>query len=183
VDTVNPSEPPDPVRRRVRRAPRMTGGRRLQLAACAWFRRLAVAAFLLSLVADLPLTAARTLRRVGRATLSLGEDARGARARLLGAATVRALDSIRQAIPANGEYLLVDGGEELQAEAYWVRFELAPRRAVFAGRLSEMERAPRPAREIPSAARWVVVAYPGGAPRLLSRQELVDRLEARRGPG
>jgi hypothetical protein len=149
----------------------------------ARFRRLALAAFLLSLVVDLPLTAVRTLRRVGRAALSLGEDARGARVRLLGAATVRALDSLRQAIPADGEYLLVDGGEELQAEAYWVRFELAPRRALFAGRLSEMERASRQAWELPPAARWVVVAYPGGPPRLLSREQLVDLLEAKRGPG
>jgi hypothetical protein len=146
------------------------------------FRRLALAAFLLSLIAGLPLTAVRTLRRVGRATLSLGEDARGARVRLLGAATVAALDSIRQAIPADGEYLLVDGGDELQAEAYWVRFELAPRRAVFLGRLSEMERAPRLSWKLPLAARWVVVAYPGGTPRLLSGQEFLELLEARRGP-
>jgi hypothetical protein len=183
VDTVNPNQPLDPARRRGRRARLRTGGHRLQLAAGAWFRRLALAAFLLSLIAGLPLTAVRTLRRVGRATVALGEDARGARVRLLGAATVRALDSLRQAIPADGEYLLVDGGEELQAEAYWVRFELAPRRAVFVGRLSEMERAPRPARELPPAARWVVVAYPGGPPRLLSREALVDLLEARRGRG
>jgi hypothetical protein len=150
---------------------------------CAFFRRLALAAFLLSLIVDLPLTALRTLRRVGRATLSLGEDARGARVRLLGAATVAALDSLRQAIPADGEYVLVDGGEEPQAEAYWVRFELAPRRAVFVGRLSEMERAPRPAWNLPPATRWVVVAYPGGRSQLLSRQEFVELLEAKRGSG
>ncbi|HXO29898.1 MAG TPA: hypothetical protein VOA80_21295 [Thermoanaerobaculia bacterium] len=146
-------------------------------------RRLALAAFLLSLIAGLPLTAVRTLRRVGRATLSLGEDARGARVRLLGAATVAALDSIRHAIPEDGEYLLVDGGEELQAEAYWVRFELAPRRAVFLGRLSEMERAPRLSWKLPPAARGVVVAYPGGPSRLLSGREFLELLEAKRGPG
>jgi hypothetical protein len=147
------------------------------------FRRLALAAFLLSLIAGLPLTAVRTLRRVGRATLSLGENARRARVRLLGAATVAALDSIRRAIPEDGEYLLVDGGEAPQAEAYWVRFELAPRRAVFLGRLSEMERAPRLSWKLPLAARWVVVAYPGLLPRLLSGQEFLELLEAKRGPG
>ena len=147
------------------------------------FRRVALAAFLLSLIAGLPLTAVRTLLRVGRATLSLGEDTRGARVRLLGAATVAALDSIRRAIPEDGEYLLVDGGEELQAEAYWVRFELAPRRAVFLGRLSEMERTPRLSWKLPLAARWVVVAYPGGPSRLLSGREFLELLEAKRGPG
>lgn|ERR1700674_1578589 len=155
---------------------------RWQGSAGALLRRLALASFLLSLLADLPPMAVRALRRVGRAALELGEDARGARVRLMGAATVAAFDSLRQAIPADGDYLLVDGGEEDQAAAYWVRFELAPRRAVFVGRLREMEGTPQPVWKLPAASRWVVVANPAGPPRLLTPQELVELVETKHGP-
>ena len=70
-------------------------------------------------------------RRLAETVPLAGEDARGARERSLGAPVVESLDAIRRAIPSTEEYLLVDGGEEFQGATYWVRFELAPRRARF----------------------------------------------------
>jgi hypothetical protein len=88
---------------------------------------------------------------------------------------VESLDAIRRAIPADGEYLMVDGGEELQGATYWVRFELAPRRARFAGRLREMsEMKGMPG--LPPGPRWVVVAFPDGPAVLLDRDEFLRRL-------
>jgi hypothetical protein len=106
-----------------------------------------------------------------------GENARGARERLLGASVVESLDGIRHVIPADGEYLLVDGGEEPEGATYWVRFELAPRRARFVGRLSEMQAPPR----LPPGTRWVVIAFPDGPAALFDRDDFLRRLEPRNG--
>lgn len=91
------------------------------------------------------------------------------------------------AIPPGGDYLLLDGGEELQGATYWVRFELAPRRARYVGRLSEMSGQTGPLRELrqalsrPDGPRWVVVALPHDPAVLLDRGELLRRMDANHG--
>src|SRR4051794_18791933 len=52
----------------------------------------------------------------------------------LGDAWVDAIDQIRRVIPPDGSYLLASG-DRGAATAYWVRYELAPRRARFLGPL------------------------------------------------
>jgi hypothetical protein len=150
------------------------------------FRTVALALLAASLLAALPLTAIRSVRRISEVVPLAGEDARGARARVLGAPQVAALDAIRRTIPAGGEYLLVDGGEEWQGATYWVRFELAPRRARYVGRLSEMAGPSSDpqgrAWHLPAGPRWVVVAFPHDPAVLLDRDELVRRLEGKSGP-
>jgi hypothetical protein len=143
-------------------------------AATASARRVVLGLFFASLLVAVPLAAVRVAFRLREAAAAMGEDARGARARKLGADAVAAYDRIRRAVPEDGAYLLLDGGEEWEGATYWVRFELAPRRARFAGRLSEL--AATPGWTLPPGPRWVVVALPGRPPLLLAREDLVARL-------
>ena len=141
------------------------------------FRAVTLALVGVSVLAAIPLTALRVGRRIVETVPLAGEDARGARERVLGAPVVASLDAIRRVIPADGEYLLVDGGEEPEGATYWIRFELAPRRARFAGRLSEMKAPLR----LPAGPRWVVVAFPDGPAALFERDDFLRRLEPRPG--
>jgi hypothetical protein len=142
------------------------------------FRAITLGLVAVSVLAAIPLTALRVGRRLLETVPLAGEDARGARERILGAPYVESLDAIRRVIPADGEYLMVDGGEELDGATYWLRFELAPRRARFAGRLSEMK-APL---SLPAGPRWVVVAIPRGPAVLLDRDDFLRRMESPGGP-
>jgi uncharacterized membrane protein YhdT len=90
---------------------------------------------------------------------------------------VAAEEEIARAIPAGGEYLIVDGGEERQGATLFLRYQLAPRRARFAGRLSEVADPPRWAASLPAGARWVVVAYSDRPPVLVGRADFPRWLE------
>jgi hypothetical protein len=148
-------------------------------------RAVALALLAVSLLAALPLTVLRVGRRLLEVPQLAGEDARGAHARVLGAAAAGALDSIRRTIPPGGDYLLLDGGAEWQGATYWVRFELAPRRARYVGRLSEMssssERELRRSLSLPGGPRWVVIALPHDPAVLIDRGDLLRRLDANHG--
>jgi hypothetical protein len=137
-----------------------------------------------SLLAGLPLAALRTARRIFEVVPLAGENARGAHVRVLGAAAADALDSIRRTIPPDGEYLLLDGGQEWQGSTYWVRFELAPRRPRYVGRLSEIagpSRASGPGWNLPAGPRWVVVAFPHDPAVLLDRDDFLRRMALNHG--
>ena len=150
-------------------------------------RAVALALLAVSMLAALPLAALRVSRRLAEVVPLAGENARGAHVRRLGAAAADALDSIRRAIPPGGDYLLLDGGEEWQGATYWVRFELAPRRARYVGRLNEMSGQTGPPTELrqtlsrPDGPRWVVVAFPRDPALLLDRADLLRRMDANHG--
>ena len=48
------------------------------------------------------------------------------------------LESIRQALGEGEPYLLVDAGEPADLAAAWVRYDLAPRPAVYLGRIGQV---------------------------------------------
>src|SRR6185295_9952726 len=122
-------------------------------------RALALAAFALFLVHSGSLTALRSWRWLAQAASLADEKPPAIRRRQLGARYLSAIEQLRRTIPRDGEYLLVRGGTEFEGGQYWVRFELAPRRARFLGSLSELAdgRTPRPL--LPAGPRWVVIAY------------------------
>jgi hypothetical protein len=136
------------------------------------FRAATVALFAASLLVAGPQAGRNTRVLIVQAVSRLGEDFRQARRRALGASWVAAEEEIRRAIPTGGEYLLVDGGAERQGATLFLRYQLAPRRARFAGRMSEVADPVRWAAALPTAPRWVVVAYPRPQPPVL-----VDRAE------
>ena len=143
-------------------------------------RALVLALFAASLLVALEQAAKRSWVRIALAGSHLGEGSRQARRRVLGARWVAAEEEIARAIPAGDEYLLVDGGEERQGATLFLRYQLAPRRARYAGRLSEVGKVADPvhwAASLPAGARWVVVAYPGKPPVLVARTDLPGWLE------
>jgi hypothetical protein len=113
------------------------------------------------------------------------ESSHEARVRIFGASYIRAIDEIRNELPADEGYLLVEGGSGLLGGSYWVRYDLAPRRAVFLGRLDELTSAGRTRRRISANLRHVVVAFAAGKPpRLYDRYRFLQEIDrrARAGP-
>ena len=152
------------------------------------FRAVALGLLGLFLVLSIPTAAVHTGVRLVQAAALMGEDAAGARRRVQGAAYMDAIEQIRRTIPRDGEYLLVDAGEERQGSPYWVRFDLAPRRARFLGRLRDLPGLPGPtgtdplADRMPASSRWVVIAWYGHPPVLIDRETFLRRLEESHGP-
>jgi hypothetical protein len=144
-------------------------------------RALVLALFAASLLAALVPAAKQSWVRIALAASHLGEDSRQARRRTLGAPWVAAEEKIARAIPADGDYLMVDGGGERQGATLFLRYQLAPRRARFASRLSEVIDPKRWVSSLPAGPRWVVVAYRGRPPVLVDRADLPRWLEGKLG--
>ena len=154
----------------------------------------AVVLFGVYLVAAVPLAIRRAVNMLRtEAQVAAGESLTDARARCFGDSYTRAIDEIRRALPADRAYLLVDGGRPQDGDAYWVRYDLAPRPAVFAGQLallaSRLRRAIggddlRGLRGLGGLRdlRQVVVAYaPGVPPRLYDLASFLGDLAHRPG--
>lgn len=146
------------------------------------FRALALGIFALSIAFALPPAVSRTMRWVGQAVSVADEDLATVRRRGLGDPWVLAIEEIRRAVPRNGEYLLVNGGSEWEGGPYWVRFDLAPRRARFLGILSQLPNANAVRRRMPRSARYVVIAFREPQPPILmEREDFLHALERFRG--
>jgi len=76
---------------------------------------------------------------------------------------------------------VIDAQPVEEGAIYWVRFDLAPRRALFLGRQRNLPGPQRLQSRIPAGVRWVVVAS-GSAmpPKLLIREELLREAARRR---
>jgi len=140
------------------------------------FRAVALGLLGLFLLLSIPTAAFHTGVRLIQAAALVGEDAAGARRRVQGAAYIDAIEQIRRTIPRDGEYLLVDAGEERQGGPYWVRFDLAPRRARFLGMLRDLPGPGPLADRMPASSRWVVIAWYGHPPVLIDRETFLRRL-------
>jgi hypothetical protein len=156
------------------------------------FRAVAIGLLGLFLVTSIPPAAVHTGTRVVQAVVQAGEGSAGAWRRVHGEDYVAAIERIRRTIPRDGEYLIVNGAAEWQGGPYWVRFDLAPRRARYLGLLSEMTGrhllGNALAERLAAGPRWVVVAYADRQPPLLIereafRRQLLRQSEAGRGPG
>lgn len=128
-----------------------------------------LAAFFASALANSSFQVARRWFHVAAVA---GEEPREARLRVHGPAYVEAVEGIREAVPRDGEYLLVNGGEVWEGGPLWVRFDLAPRRALYLGRWADL---PPPGQlEIPEGPRHVVIAFAEPMPPLfLSREDFL----------
>ena len=135
-----------------------------------------LALFAASLLVAAERAARSSWTRIAQAASQFGVDSLQARRQALGASWVAAEGEIARAIPADGDYLLVDGGEERQGATLFLRYQLAPRRARLAGRLSEVTD-PSQWAALPTSSRWVVVAYPRRPPVLVDRKDFARWLE------
>jgi len=149
-------------------------------------RKLVLAFFLAGLTVSVGWTAAKSARRLHKAFLYAGESALAERSRELGAPYARKVEEIRRSIPDDprdpddGVYGLVTGdpggetggrdGVEIGG-TLWVRFDLAPRRAVYLGRRKDLPAPGELRRCLPPGVRWVVIGYNDRPPELLDLME------------
>jgi hypothetical protein len=121
--------------------------------------------------------------REGRAMLALrNETPIQQRSRTYGPDYTMAIERIRRTIPPDGAYLLINGNPDEEGGPLWVKFDLAPRRAVFLGDLPDLQDVDRLRRRMPRAARWVVIAYGSyETPILIERYRFVQQIRERHG--
>jgi hypothetical protein len=128
----------------------------------------ALAAFL---VLRLPAALDDSRRRVKNAWRERSLDADSAIARLRGPEYVAAIHGIREMLPADSEYLLLagPGGADV-----FVRFDLAPRRAVFGGEPKDVAYNVTPAK-LSTLPEWTVIPRlePSG-PRLVRTRAIAE---------
>jgi hypothetical protein len=133
----------------------------------------------LFLAVAVPLAVLRAGREVVQAA-GAHESLAEARARVAGVEYTRAVDQIRRELPPGDAYLLVMGGEPNSGGAYWVRYDLAPRRAVYLGRLQELTSGSQVRRRLTANLRHVVVTFDTGEPpRLYERYRFLEEIDRR----
>ncbi len=144
----------------------------------------ALALFGLFLALAVPLAGYKSARELRHALLSRHETPYQARTRTFGAGYTDAIEEIRRTIPPGGAYLLLNADDHDEGGPIWVRFDLAPRRAVYLGKLKSLTTADRLRRRAPKAARWVIIARgPYHPPVLIERFRFIRQLPASSGPG
>jgi hypothetical protein len=106
----------------------------------------------------------------------LGDDPPTARRRVFGTPYTEAIEGIRRALPPGSVYVLINANDKDEGFPLWVRYDLAPHRAIYLGRLSQLPWNIR--RAFPHGDPPVVLTY--GAkepPRLIDRREFLDWFE------
>jgi hypothetical protein len=145
--------------------------------------RLALALLALHLAVALPRALLRSAREGWGMIVHRNETPFQQRVRTFGPAYVHAIEQIRRTIPPDGAYLLINAHPDVEEGGpIWVKFDLAPRRAVYLGKLQDLGDADRLRRRVPRAARWVVIAY--GAydpPVLVERYRFMRQIRERNG--
>jgi hypothetical protein len=108
-----------------------------------------------------------------------GETRIEERSRSWGEHYTQRIEQIRRVIPPDGVYILVNGDRIDRGAPIWVRFDLAPRRAVLLTR-RHLNRPRVVWRKVPGVARWVVVAAEGRLPELIEKSRFLRHLKERR---
>lgn len=144
------------------------------------FATAALSLFGLFLAVAVPLAGYRAAWAVWHALHHLDETPYQARSRTFGPGYADSIEEIRRTIPPNGAYLLLNGDDKDEGGPIWVRFDLAPRRAVYLGKLKDVTTAERLRRRAPKAARWVIIAKgPYHPPVLFERFRFMRQLRDR----
>jgi hypothetical protein len=131
------------------------------------------------LTASLGWTVAKSARRIQKAVLYAGESAVAERSREFGPEYTQRIEEIRRVIPRDGVYALVDGDPAELGGQLWVRFDLAPRRAVFLGQRGHLPLPGEIRRRLPPGVRWVVVGYAESPPQITELPRFLAELERR----
>lgn len=129
----------------------------------------ALAAFL---VLRLPTALDASRKRIKDAWRDRSLDADSALVRLRGPEYVAAIHGIRERLPVDAEYLLLAAGGGAEK---FVRFDLAPRRAIFGGELKDVADNVTLAK-LPSLPEWTVIPSldtPG--PRLVRTRAIAEQ--------
>ena len=146
----------------------------MRIRASALSRRALPAAGLLAvgtfLVLRIPAALLSSAERLAAAASASRDDAGAALVRQRGAEYAAAIARIREVLPEDAEYLLLETPAHMI-----VRFDLAPRRAVFGGRPAEIGAFVTPGR-LPSLPKWTVIpSLEAPGPRLVETRLLPEQ--------
>ena len=145
--------------------------------AALWVVALTLAAGALRPVAVSILRMASALRFESGATVE-------ARSRIFGIPYTRAVDAIRKQIPGDAPFALVEAGDEGLGGTLWLRYDLAPRKAIDLGSLETLAAQPEEIRRLPAEVRWIVVSHGDrAAAELLDRRQMAALVERKRHGG
>ena len=143
---------------------------------------LALALFAVYLIVSVSWAVLTSVQMVDLMVRLRGETPYQERSRIYGPEYTAGIASIRRTIPPDGAYVLINGTPEALGGPFWVKFDLAPRRAVFLGDLGKLGNVNRLRNRMPRATRWVVIAYgPYGRPEVIERYKFVQKLKGRGG--
>lgn len=139
--------------------------------------RTALVLFAILLAVSLFWSTGRAARRLYWGWLYAGESGFDERSRLFNPAYAQAIEELRRAIPEDGIYALVDADPYEMGSVIWVRYYLAPRKAVLLGFLHDLKTPQDVRKRMIREARWVIVASFDGPPVLYRRHEFIEKLE------
>ena len=106
----------------------------------------------------------------------LGEAPPTARRRVFGVPYTAAIEGIRRALPPDSVYVLINADDKDDGFPLWVRYDLAPNRAIYLGRLSKLP--PNVRRAFPRGGQPVVLTDGDREPpRLIDRDDFLDWFE------
>ena len=146
------------------------------------FARIALGLFAVYLAVSVSYAAYDTVRNGRLVYVLRGETPVQERVRCYGPDYTEQIETIRRTIPRDGAYILLNGNPGEEGGPLWVKFDLAPRRAVYLGNVEDVGSAERMKRRMPRAARWVVIAYgPYRRPELIERYKFVQAREKKKG--
>ncbi len=118
-----------------------------------------------------PAALLKSLRRIKQGWELRHETPSESRKRLFGDEYVESVEAIRKSVPPDGEYLLVIGPNTEEEAALWVRYDLAPRRALLldqSGASLARGQEPSPGTVEGLPERAVIVGGRGKAPQLVA---------------
>ncbi len=133
-------------------------------------------ACILFVVMTLPKAMDKSHQRLRRGIRHARDTYESSLGRYRGAWYVSALKRVRESIPENEPYFILESTPS-GADNYFVRFDLAPRPCIDMGRMNENPEVLRAKTQAPGAPKWVVIARleePG--PEALLAKEFLERL-------
>jgi len=146
------------------------------------FPRLALGLFAVFLAVSLSRAAVETAKNGVRLYRSRNDTPLTDRSHAYGPVYTQEIEKIRRTIPRDGAYILINGDPGEHGGPFWVKFDLAPRRALYLGALDNLGNIDRLKKRMPRAARWVVIAYgPYRRPVLIERYKFVQERKEREG--
>jgi hypothetical protein len=146
----------------------------------AWFARIALAAALVHVAGVATIVALEAGRRLEIFRLYRHEPFSAAQERLLGAAYLESIRTVRATVSENETVYVIDEETAPAGAAYFALHYLAPRRVVLLG--APRRESPKLVQSrLPADARWVVIVQAPGAPLELVPAERLRPKGARAG--
>jgi hypothetical protein len=137
---------------------------------------LAGGALLSFLVMALPPRVRTAWERLSDAVRHSRETDLEANVRLFGSDSVAAYQTIQSTLRPGEPYILVDYSPTGSFERFWVRYELAPHPALFAGNINQKPGRNALRRLARETVRWVVMcSEPGNPPALAELRDILEK--------